>query len=50
LGLKTLSLILDSSTLIAAERRGETVKQLIERLRSSFGDIKSAISSSVSSS
>ena len=39
-----MSLILDSSTLIAAERHGETVKQLIERLRSTCGDTRSALS------
>jgi predicted nucleic acid-binding protein len=39
-----LGLILDSSVLIAAERRGETVRQLIERLRSAYGDTLCALS------
>jgi tRNA(fMet)-specific endonuclease VapC len=39
-----LGLILDSSILIAGERRGETVKQIIERVRAAHGDIESALS------
>jgi predicted nucleic acid-binding protein len=39
-----VGLILDSSVLIAGERRGETVKQGIVRLRSACGDAESAIS------
>ncbi len=39
-----MGLILDSSVLIAGERRGETVKQVIERLRASLGDVECALS------
>ena len=39
-----MGLILDTSVLIAAERRGDTVKQAIERLRSAYGDTESALS------
>ena len=39
-----MGLILDSSVLIAGERRGETVKQVIERLRASCGDVECALS------
>jgi predicted nucleic acid-binding protein len=39
-----LGLILDSSILIAGERRGETVKQVIQRVRAAHGDIESALS------
>jgi len=37
-------LILDSSILIAGERRGETVRQVIERVRAAHGDAESALS------
>ena len=37
-------MILDSSVLIAGERRGETVKQVIDRLRAVVGDTESALS------
>jgi hypothetical protein len=39
-----LGLILDSSILIAGERRGETVKQVIQRVHAVWGDIGSALS------
>jgi predicted nucleic acid-binding protein len=39
-----LGLILDSSVLIAAERRRDSVTNLIERLQRTFGDKESAIS------
>jgi predicted nucleic acid-binding protein len=39
-----LGLILDSSVLIANERRGQTVRQMIERVRFSVGDVESAVS------
>lgn len=39
-----MGLILDSSILIAGERRGETVKQVLERVRAAFGDQESALS------
>ncbi len=39
-----MGLILDSSVLIASERRRETVTQLVDRLRLAFGDTESAIS------
>lgn len=43
-GADALGLILDSSILIAGERRGETVRQVIERVRAAHGDIESALS------
>ena len=39
-----MGLILDSNVLISGERRGETVKQLVERVQAAFGDIESAVS------
>ena len=39
-----MGLILDSSILIVGERRGETVKQVIERVRAAHGDMESALS------
>jgi tRNA(fMet)-specific endonuclease VapC len=39
-----LGLILDSSILIAGERRRETVKQVIQRVRAAHGDTESAVS------
>ena len=39
-----MGLILDSSVLIAGERRGETVKQVIDRVRTARGDEESALS------
>ncbi len=39
-----MGLILDSSILIAGERRGETVKQVIQRVRAVHGDRESALS------
>lgn len=39
-----MGLILDSSILIAGERRGETVKQVIQRVRALCGDQESALS------
>jgi predicted nucleic acid-binding protein len=39
-----MGLILDSSILIAGERHGETVGQIIERVRSAHGDQESALS------
>jgi predicted nucleic acid-binding protein len=39
-----MGLILDSSVLVAGERRGETVKQVIERVRAACGDEESALS------
>jgi predicted nucleic acid-binding protein len=39
-----LGLILDSSILIAGERRGETVKDILQRVRVSHGNIESALS------
>jgi predicted nucleic acid-binding protein len=39
-----LGLILDSSILIAGERRGETVRQVIQRVRAACGDQESALS------
>lgn len=39
-----MGLVLDSSILIAGERRGETVKQVIQRIRALHGDIESALS------
>lgn len=42
---ETLGLILDSSILIAGERRRETVKQVILRLQAVFGEAEAALSS-----
>ena len=39
-----MGLILDSSILIAGERRGETVKQVIQLVRAACGDVESALS------
>lgn len=39
-----MGLILDSSVLIASERRGETVKQVVERVRTAYGNQESALS------
>lgn len=39
-----MGLVLDSSILIAGERRGETVKQVIQRIHAGHGDIESALS------
>jgi predicted nucleic acid-binding protein len=39
-----MGLILDSTVLIAGERRGETVKQVIERVRAACGDVECALS------
>jgi hypothetical protein len=39
-----LGLILDSSILIAGERRGETVRQVIQRVCAACGDQESALS------
>jgi predicted nucleic acid-binding protein len=40
-----MGLILDSSILIAAERRRETVKQVIQRLQAVLGEAEAALSS-----
>jgi len=40
-----VGLILDSSVIIAAERRGETVERLIERIIEKTGDQEAALSS-----
>ena len=42
---ETLGLILDSSILIAGERRRETVKQVVLRLQAVFGEAEAALSS-----
>ncbi len=34
-----MGLILDSSVVIAAERRGHTVRQILEQIRASYGEI-----------
>jgi predicted nucleic acid-binding protein len=39
-----MGLLLDSTVLIAGERRSETVKQVIERVRAACGDAESALS------
>jgi len=39
-----MGLILDSSVLIAGERRRETVKQVIERVHAACGDVECALS------
>jgi len=40
-----LGLILDSSVIIAAERRGDTVEQLLEQVKQGFGELEIAICS-----
>ncbi|MGH9353622.1 MAG: PIN domain-containing protein [Terriglobia bacterium] len=40
-----MGLILDSSVVIAAERRGDTVAQLLRQIVTAFGDQESALSS-----
>jgi predicted nucleic acid-binding protein len=39
-----MGLILDSSVVVAAERRGDTVEQLIERIIVATGDQEAALS------
>jgi tRNA(fMet)-specific endonuclease VapC len=39
-----LGLILDSSVFIAGERRGETVRQIISRVWTAFGNVECALS------
>jgi tRNA(fMet)-specific endonuclease VapC len=39
-----MGVVLDSSVLIASERRGETVKQVIQRVRAAYGETESALS------
>lgn len=39
-----MGVILDSSVLIAGERRGETVRQMMDRVRAAVGDTESALS------
>jgi predicted nucleic acid-binding protein len=39
-----VSLILDSSILIAGERRGETIRQVIHRIQAVYGDVECALS------
>jgi tRNA(fMet)-specific endonuclease VapC len=39
-----MGLILDSSVVIAGERRGNTVKQILERFRLGFGEIEVGLS------
>jgi tRNA(fMet)-specific endonuclease VapC len=39
-----MGVILDSSILIAGERRGETVSEILRRVRASQGDIEAALS------
>lgn len=39
-----MGLILDSSILIAGERRGDTLQQIIQRVNATYGDVESALS------
>ena len=39
-----MGLVLDSSVLVAGDRRGESLSQLIERIRAAHGDAQSALS------
>ena len=39
-----MGLILDSSVLIAGERRGDSLRQVIDRIRAACGDTESALS------
>jgi tRNA(fMet)-specific endonuclease VapC len=43
-GINALGLILDSSVFIAGERRGETVRQIISRVWTAFGNVECALS------
>jgi predicted nucleic acid-binding protein len=38
-GINPVGLILDSSIVVAAERRGHTVRQILEQIKNSYGDI-----------
>jgi predicted nucleic acid-binding protein len=40
-----LGLILDSSVIVEAERKGQTVEQLLEQVRGSVGEVEIAICS-----
>ena len=44
-----MGLILDTSILIAGERRKETVKQVIQRVQATFGETEAAFPRSASS-
>jgi len=39
-----MGVILDSSVLIAGERRGESVRQILQRVQASLGEVDSALS------
>ena len=39
-----MGLIIDSSVLIAGERHGQTVKQIVQRIQSAHGDVQGAVS------
>jgi tRNA(fMet)-specific endonuclease VapC len=39
-----MGVILDSSVLIAGERRGESVRQILERVQAAHGEVDSALS------
>lgn len=39
-----MGLILDSSVVVAAERRGHTVRQILEQIKSAFGEIDIGLS------
>jgi len=39
-----VGLILDSSVIIAGERRGHTVRQILEQLKSTYGEIEAGLS------
>lgn len=39
-----MGLILDSSVIIAGERRGHTVRQILEQLKSTYGEIEAGLS------
>jgi len=39
-----MGVILDSSVLIAGERRGETVRQILQRVQAALGEVDSALS------
>jgi predicted nucleic acid-binding protein len=43
-GTNPVGLILDSSIVIAAERRGHTVRQILEQIKTSYGEIEIGLS------
>ena len=44
MGSAILGLVLDSSVIIEAERKGQTVEELLKTIRQSFGEVEITIS------